>query len=377
MFASSGTVAKGYLFGVPPPQQGPVLPLFHQRHPSYQSFTNYQQPSAAAPPPSSQPQQSYQQQQQQYGAGYSNYYNPIQASSVPRNDYYVAQQQVPPPPAASQQQQVVQLPPLPPPSSSYMQQQPVQPPLQPIHQQPLPQAQSQPQQKQHHQHQEQPQEQATGGVSSVLDYDMDQMVRFVCWLCYGLMKRSDNPPESFHDTVKSVLAATRLPKSSLVLALLYLSDKMAKQVVAVMDDAEVFQNLIISLVLANKFNDDNTFRNKSWSDATGLSVSLINKLEKEWLCSISWRLHYDTGYQCIEECWDTWCKKFNVNKSALSESISPDMYPAASTSPVVGYHSPSTSLFSERSQQYSPVNTPLNSSPWFEDYHVVPVQCGL
>ncbi|GME78228.1 unnamed protein product [[Candida] boidinii] len=65
----------------------------------------------------------------------------------------------------------------------------------------------------------QQQETVVGGVTAVLEYDIEQMTKFVCWLCYGLMKRTDNPTSVFHSTVKQVLSATRLPKSTIILSL--------------------------------------------------------------------------------------------------------------------------------------------------------------
>lgn len=237
---------------------------------------------------------------------------------------------------------------------------------------------------------QQQQETVVGGVTAVLEYDIEQMNKFVCWLCYGLMKRTDNPTSVFHSTVKQVLSATRLPKSTIILSLLYLSDKMENEVEPILDDTVAFQNVIISFVLANKFNDDNTFRNQSWSDATGLRVDLINKLEREWLCNIKWRLHYEDGYQCIEECWKTWSQKFNSpiatpilqqharQQQATPAIVAPQVQPSQIIQQYQSYSSssainasttgsPASSLLSDGSS-YSPANTSLNSSPWMGDY---------
>ncbi|CDK24616.1 unnamed protein product [Kuraishia capsulata CBS 1993] len=193
-----------------------------------------------------------------------------------------------------------------------------------------------------------------GGVAAVLEYDMDQMTRFVCWLSYGLMKRTDTPSASFNTLVKHVLSAIRLPRSTIILALIYLSHRMEGETEGVTDDGLVFQNLTIALVLSNKFHNDNTFTNKSWSDATGLNVRLINQLEREWLAKIGWKLHHEEGYQCLEDCWKTWCEKFSPRQGTIPSS-------------------PSTnSLFSERSQ-FTPVHTPV-SSPWFEETSEFPPQ---
>ncbi|KAH3671033.1 hypothetical protein OGAPHI_000744 [Ogataea philodendri] len=295
----------------PQPSFAGVLPQYHQRHVSYQPHS---QPYVLN---SSVPQQQY---HHQHSMSYSGGYN-MAGYYVPQAEFYPSQQQY----------------------------QAAPPPVQ-----------------------EQSSSAPTGGVSSVLDYDLDQMVKFVCWLCFGLLKRTDSPSTSFHSTVKSVLSATRLPRSTIVLALLYLSEKMESEETPISVDSEAFENLTISLVLANKFNDDNTFRNKSWSDATGLSLELINKLERDWLCSIKWRLHYEDGYSCIEECWKTWCDKFKT-KPVHSPYNDPFMSPSMDTpsgfqnGTPYEYRSPSSSLFSATSQ-YSPASSTLNSSPYYNDY---------
>ncbi|KAH3680498.1 hypothetical protein WICMUC_000286 [Wickerhamomyces mucosus] len=203
---------------------------YSSAYPSH--YTNYQ--PAAPMAPFSAVQQQQQQQQAPMGYGYNDYYQPVQ-----------------------QQQQQQQLP--------------VQ---------------------EHHQ-----QEEVPGGVSSVLDYDLDIMSKFTTYLAFRLFGRNDTDNFKFILSIKSVLSAVRLPLNSLILSNYFLLEKYEIQSDYFIDELNtknlelIYQNVVISLVLANKANDDNTFTNKSWSNATGLSIKLINSMEVDWLRMVGWQLH--------------------------------------------------------------------------------------
>lgn len=151
-----------------------------------------------------------------------------------------------------------------------------------------------------------------GGVSMVLDYDMDHMVRFLSWVTFGLVKAETPsvPSQGFQSSINSVLSATRLPKSTLLLAISYLSDKTERQVSnEILSEDDIFKTLITALILANKFNDDKTFKNKSWSDATNLPLLEINALERSWLANCHYGLAKTQSYAMVDSCWNTWCAK--------------------------------------------------------------------
>ncbi|ONH66038.1 Meiotically up-regulated gene 80 protein [Cyberlindnera fabianii] len=115
----------------------------------------------------------------------------------------------------------------------------------------------------------------TGGVTSVLDYDLSIMSKFIGYLAFRLFARGDTDNSKFSSTLKSVLSAVRLPLSSLILSSYYMLQKYEKEPITFNNNSDdyIFQTVVLSLVLANKANDDNTFTNKSWSDATGLKTS--------------------------------------------------------------------------------------------------------
>ena len=170
--------------------------------------------------------------------------------------------------------------------------------------------QLQPQQQQQQQQQQQPSashddSQVNGGVREVLDYDLNLMSEFVVKNAYivfestdALSRESSGVFDIFTKGVCSVLNATRLPSVTVFMALDFLCkyiSKLPTGVDAVGGDSVnvIYQNLMIALILANKFNDDKTFTNKSWSHATGMELAVINRLEREWLAVFEWRLFDD------------------------------------------------------------------------------------
>ena len=144
-------------------------------------------------------------------------------------------------------------------------------------------------------------EKINGGVSEILDYDIDLMAEFIiktAYMIFGTDTRliqlnnssidnndnsslaitSSNNYNLFLKGIISVLNATRLPSVTIFMSLDYLM-KYLKLLPEGIDSIGgkfinvIYQNTIVSLILANKFNDDKTFTNKSWSQATGMDLS--------------------------------------------------------------------------------------------------------
>ncbi|KAJ9569916.1 Cyclin [Nakaseomyces glabratus] len=147
-----------------------------------------------------------------------------------------------------------------------------------------------------------PQEQVNGGVSHVLDYDVEIMTQFVMKNAFFAFRTPVN--ENINNTtlftkgIISVLNATRLPSVTIYLAIDYLFkyiNKLADGPNTIGGNSinVIYQNTMIAFILANKFNDDKTFTNKSWSQATGMSIKIINDYERDWLKTFEWKLFDD------------------------------------------------------------------------------------
>lgn len=220
-----------------------------------------------------------------------------------------------------------------------------------------------------------------GGINSVLEYDLNTMSTFLSWCSFGMLKQSRNPTKEFESLVVSVLFATRLPKSTIIIALEYMNQRFSAQELGLLNEHEIFSHLIVSLVLANKFNDDNTFTNKSWCGATGLDLKVLNKLEKNWLEEVKWSLNvvnFESNILTLEECWKTWLDKYGNGKStstATSPIVSRDhanTIPSSpikySSSPVQTYKSsiPSSPVYynhEQSSSYYNYTQSPIVTSP--------------
>lgn len=199
-----------------------------------------------------------------------------------------------------------------------------------------------------------------GGVSSSLDYEFSEMADFLSSMAHGIMVSAQNKWDSSNlaslkQFLVQVLTATRLPRSTIILALVYISKRWAIMGQACPGSDQVYKMIVVGLVLANKFHDDNTFTNSSWFKATHIPVAEITTFESQWLRDIKWSLHLDgpdaQAWYKWNECWQMFIRA----RTAFSES------PVASTqkSPAIfsDYMDPSSPLM------VSPVS---NCSPAYE-----------
>lgn len=258
----------------------------------------------------------------------ANYYNPAQAHHKHTGSFYANYQ----PSGAAQAQQ----------------QQYMAPPVQAAAPAPI--------------YQEQP---TNGGINSVLEYDLNNMATFLSWCTYGMLKQDKTPSKEFENFIVSVLFATRLPKSTIIIALEYMNQRFSSKNFGTLLELEIFTKLIVSLVLGNKFNDDNTFTNKSWCGATGLQIDVLNREEREWLDEVNWQLNvinFESNIKTLEECWKTWLEKYT--KSNYSSPVIPQNYsPYTPSSTYQAASIPSSPIYNEPSYSYGYTSSPITSSP--------------
>jgi len=157
----------------------------------------------------------------------------------------------------------------------------------------------------------------TGGVMAVLDYDLNIMAEFVANVSCNFINLH-KPWTSLCLFVEKVLNQTRLPSSTVILGITYLHKRLALERPSFDRDPEaplipktqLYEYLTISLVLANKFLDDNTFTNTSWSDISGISRQEINVSERDWLKKLRYDLHVNPteqkGWSTWRKAWETW-----------------------------------------------------------------------
>ncbi|KAG5366779.1 PHO85 cyclin CLG1 [Yarrowia sp. B02] len=175
-----------------------------------------------------------------------------------------------------------------------------------------------------------PQPAVTGGVSATLDYEIKDMAEFLTSMALGIMKpNSEVAHDAFKAFASQVLSATRLPRATVVLSLVYLSKRWAMKDLELGHEKSsgyIYRMSVVSLLLANKFHDDNTFTNRSWSQATGIAVGELTSLEADWLQKIAWSLHLDQqdlkGWHRWNDCWNYWVANSPKSSAASSPLVS-------------------------------------------------------
>lgn len=237
---------------------------------------------------------------------------------------------------------------------------------------------------------------ATGGVSAKLDYDMERMTDFVAEAAQGMYAlhlspicladidicRSIQPPvpiqPSFRKWVLQVLSATRLPSTTILLSLHYLTVRLRDHPPRTSSSSEnqIYRLLAVALILGSKFLDDNTFINRSWSDVSGIRVLELNELEMEWLSIINFKLHIDpndaNGFSTWQRAWkeyDSQAQRLRPGRlSPLNTNVQRQAAIRNSHSPyqqqfAKGYYADFTPQSSRSSSTYS--GTPyLTADPW-------------
>lgn len=127
---------------------------------------------------------------------------------------------------------------------------------------------------------------------------------------------------AFRHFAHQVLAQTLVPPATLLLALHYVQvleglcagarDDAAEAVALLAQPPSTtpFKVLILALMMANKFMDDNTFLNKTWHEVTGIPLVELNRMESFFLCKTQFQLcvsdaqwfgHLDTLRALAEE----------------------------------------------------------------------------
>ncbi|KAF9231602.1 cyclin-domain-containing protein [Melanogaster broomeanus] len=100
-----------------------------------------------------------------------------------------------------------------------------------------------------------------------------------------------NPSATFVQFMQKLLETTQVSQSVIVLSLHYIWRlKERNRFTAGLPGSE-FRISVAALMMANKFLDDNTYTNKTWSEVSGIDLSEINRMEREFLLGVDFSLY--------------------------------------------------------------------------------------
>lgn len=169
-----------------------------------------------------------------------------------------------------------------------------------------------------------PKEESAGGLVKHLDYDLQVMTDFLfestismyvadSMTISGMFLMTNNHhsmkpvvrpvSQDYREWIRHVLSATRLPSTTIYLALNYLSKRIELYSTRTLfgQTIDVKRMFIVSLILASKYADDSTFINRSWAEVAKIDVKVINFMEADWLQLIGWRLDVK-----VNPGWEQW-----------------------------------------------------------------------
>jgi len=174
-----------------------------------------------------------------------------------------------------------------------------------------------------------------GGVCAVLDYDVESMADYVSEMATRIVLPRSTVNTAFRKFVSQILTSTRLPSTTILLGMNYLSKRVNMMHPGGQPnytEGQVWRMLTTALLLGSKFLDDNTFQNKSWSEVSGIPVQELNTLEYEWLAAINWCLYVNLDeskdYNAWLENWQEWLEtkkrqQAHVSRERLANFVPP------------------------------------------------------
>ncbi|KAI8979463.1 cyclin-domain-containing protein [Mycotypha africana] len=95
--------------------------------------------------------------------------------------------------------------------------------------------------------------------------------------------------------VQKVLKATQISCTCLLLALYYVQKLRAAYPSIHASIGSEVRLFTTALVLANKFLDDNTFTNKTWSEVSSIPINELNIMEMEFLSALQYNIHVSSS----------------------------------------------------------------------------------
>lgn len=139
------------------------------------------------------------------------------------------------------------------------------------------------------------------------------MAEYIAQMAVRVVTPDGTVTSAFRKFVTQILTSTRLPSTTVLLGMNYLAKRvnaLRGQGPYTASEGQAWRYLTVSLLLASKFLDDNTFQNRSWSEVSGIAVSELNSLEFDWVQAMSWKLYVNLDlsedYQAWLESWRGW-----------------------------------------------------------------------
>ncbi|ORX56960.1 hypothetical protein DM01DRAFT_1271828, partial [Hesseltinella vesiculosa] len=110
---------------------------------------------------------------------------------------------------------------------------------------------------------------------------------------------------AFKQFCQKIIKATQISCTCIVLSLYYIHRLRSAYPHITASMGSEIRLFTTALVLSNKYLEDNTFTNKTWSQVSSIPINELNIMEMEFLCALEYNLHlpHDQFQQ-----WQTTCQ---------------------------------------------------------------------
>ncbi|WVQ76318.1 hypothetical protein IAR50_005983 [Cryptococcus sp. DSM 104548] len=162
------------------------------------------------------------------------------------------------------------------------------------------------------------------------------------------------PSPEFHKFAARLLQVTMVSHSVTLVSLLYVYRLKTRNAFFSTPGSE-HRPFVAALMLANKYLDDNTYTNATWSELAGIALPEINQMETEFLAGLG----YELGVELDE--YERW--KMLLDEFMRSRGPGGSMAPSRRQPSPLGAHTISTPTFSSRARSASPVRLPQPYEP--------------
>ncbi|KAF9467009.1 cyclin-domain-containing protein [Collybia nuda] len=98
---------------------------------------------------------------------------------------------------------------------------------------------------------------------------------------------------TFVQFMQKLLETTQVSQSVIVLSLHYIYRLKERNHFTPAQPGSEFRIAVAGLMMANKFLDDLTYTNKTWSEVSGIDLPEINRMEREFLMGVDFSLYVD------------------------------------------------------------------------------------
>ncbi|OAA63697.1 cyclin-related 2 [Niveomyces insectorum RCEF 264] len=177
------------------------------------------------------------------------------------------------------------------------------------------------------------------------------------------------PNSNFKSWVHRLLATTQVTQNVVLLALLFVYRLKSLNPMVRGKPGSEFRLLTVALMLGNKFLDDNTYTNKTWSDVSCLHVKDIHVMEVEFLSNMRYSLLVS------KDEWEEWLVKLAKlrvyyeraspaasSPQVVSSPLHPFMSPVQSP---IGTHQAGVLNFGASAGSSAPILEPPTYSPTY------------